>query len=478
MNNYKINNEIVKILTILGNNKEEEDFLVYLKKYSENNDMTNKYNKKLTQDISTDFDINHNIFYNKTSKIYYNYIGDNYVLMNEDNIIYLVLEYINIKMTTTDVIYKQNLKSTLIKKIKDNNIYESIPDTNTIQNILNYLNHTLFTSKAYCKIFLIIIGNIITKKKTENKIIVFTRTNLKSFLIELNQIISIYFCNVNLFNYFKFKYTLDHESSDHFRCILPCNRINCDIMKKDTQFFINLIVVSIYYSNRYENINQYIETENLYSSLKDTIYYFEKTKDDIIIDFVKSYIIEEKEQKISQKDLIFLWKKYLYENDMFVNIFTSYNDFIYNIFHYTNNPYTIESNNNILYGFYSMEFPQIDFFKKFWNSHFSYDDNESHFEINEILYLYNKNTPENKNNLTEPIIKLIIQNFYSNFEISENKYIHKLKCELWDKKKEIQHFVTEQNINLNDNFNIIYKKYISTKNEYRISKIYFQKYYK
>lgn len=249
-------------------------------------------------------------------------------------------------------------------------------------------------------------------------------------------------------------------------------------MKKDTQFFINLIVVSIYYSNRYENINQYIETENLYSSLKDTIYYFEKTKDDIIIDFVKSYIIEEKEQKISQKDLIFLWKKYLYENDMFVNIFTSYNDFIYNIFHYTNNPYTIESNNNILYGFYSMEFPQIDFFKKFWNSHFSYDDNESHFEINEILYLYNKNTPENKNNLTEPIIKLIIQNFYSNFEISENKYIHKLKCELWDKKKEIQHFVTEQNINLNDNFNIIYKKYISTKNEYRISKIYFQKYYK
>ena len=406
----------------------------------------------MINDALFDFDIIHNIFYNKTSKIFYNYIGDNYVLMNEDDIIFLVLEYINNKLNNKiDIIEKKNLKSKIIKQIKDNNIYETIPDTNTIQHILNYLTQTLFMSKAYCKIFLILIGNLITKKKTENKIIIFTRTNIKPVLNDLNQIISIYFCNINLFNWFKFKYTQDHESSDILKYLLPCNKINCNIMKTDTQLYINMIIVSIYYSNRYENINQYTETENLYSMLKDTIYYFEKSKNDILTEFTKLYIIEEKEQNINQKNLIFLWKKYLYENDMFINTFTSYNDFIYNLFDYMKQPYNIESNNNILKGFYSMEFPEIEIFKKFWDSNFIYDITEDYLEINEILYLYNNTIT--KSNLTEPIVKLIIQYFYSNFEICENKFIHNVNCKLWNKKKEINEFIKKYEINLNDNFN-------------------------
>ena len=121
-----------------------------------------------------------------------------------------------------------------------------------------------------------------------------------------------------------------------------------------------------------------------------------------------------------------------------------------------------------------MEFPEIEIFKKFWDSNFIYDITEDYLEINEILYLYNNTIT--KSNLTEPIVKLIIQYFYSNFEICENKFIHNVNCKLWNKKKEINEFIKKYEINLNDNFNTIYKKYISTKNEYRISKIYFQNY--
>ena len=79
----KINNEVTKILKYSESEKEKSEFLLYLKKYSEINDIENKYNKKMINDALFDFDIIHNIFYNKTSKIFYNYIGDNYVLMNE-----------------------------------------------------------------------------------------------------------------------------------------------------------------------------------------------------------------------------------------------------------------------------------------------------------------------------------------------------------------------------------------------------------
>ena len=68
----------------------------------------------------------------------------------------------------------------------------------------------------------------------------------------------MYFCNNNIFNQFKFKYTSDHILNE--KIILPCNDINTEIFNFNEQFYINLICVSIYYSNRYDNIENYLES--------------------------------------------------------------------------------------------------------------------------------------------------------------------------------------------------------------------------
>ena len=73
------------------------------------------------------------------------------------------------------------------------------------------------------------------------------------------------------------------------------------------------------------------------------------------------------------------------------------------------------------------------------------------------------------------MIKLILQCFYSQHELVDNKIIHGVKCKLWNKQEEINSFIEKFNVNIQDNLNVIYKKYVSTtKSEYRISKIYFQ----
>ena len=72
------------------------------------------------------------------------------------------------------------------------------------------------------------------------KTLIFTKTCFRDFLNELSKHISIYIINTNLSNYFKYKYINEHEN-DECR-LLPCNDVNFNFIKLNTQFFINLIV--------------------------------------------------------------------------------------------------------------------------------------------------------------------------------------------------------------------------------------------
>lgn len=476
MSNIKINEKIEKIKGSLESEKDNEDFLNYLSEYLEKCKVENK-EKFSEKEILDAFIRNHSIYYNKTSQLYYNYIGGNFVSMNEDNILYLVLEYISNNSVSIDTITKVSLKNKIMKQIKDNNIYESIPDSETIQETLTLLNETFFSKKAYSKCFLITIGRIILQKKIDNNFLIFTRVNMKHFLSEMNKHISIYFCNTNLFNFFKFKYTQDHLQNKVKNIMIPTTKINSNNIKFTEQNYINMIVVATYYYNRYNTINNYFTSENVSTEVLENINYLNTDKSVIIKNFIEQHIIKEDKQEIQQKQLIFLWKKFTYEKDIFVTSFTSYNDFIFELFQHLNVEFCKENNNNVLSGYYSFDLPYVDDFKKFWNSNFTYSETETSFELNEILFLYNKHSKLKKNNINETLIKLIIQCFYPNYEITDNKIVNNIKCSLWDKEEEIKLFIKSYNINTEDNINIIYKKYLSTsKSEYRISKIYLQNY--
>lgn len=472
MNTYKI---VSDILNKIDDNK-INDFNNYIKDFnieSKQIEISNNIKNPII-----DFLDNHNIYYNKTSNIYYNYINNNFIVMNEDNILHLLSEYIITNCSYVKSFDDKNiLKNKLLKNIKDNSIHEVIPDTETIQNVLSYLCPTIFNEKKYCKIFLILIGSIIINKKINNNFIIFTRSKIKSFLEKINKNISIYFCNINILNNFKFKYTTDHVIMNQEKILLPCNNINYDILINEDQFYINLIIVSYYYYHRYKNIKYYINSENIIN-IYDTIYSLSNanTKNELVNEFMNIYIIEESEQKISEKEIIVLWKKFIHDKDMFINVFTSYNDFIITLFKKLNIVYDKTNNNNILIGYYSLQTPTINLFKDFWEENFIYCNEEYYLEINEILYIFNKYNK--KHSLNENMIQIIIQNYY-NTEIINNKIINNIKCKLWDKKTEIDTFLNTNNININSNFNIIYKLYnISCTKHYKISKKYFSNYIK
>jgi hypothetical protein len=465
---------------ILSNCKNENDikmFTDYLNNYNEEKKNIIEENALINKIIDHFFE--ENIFYyNRTSKIYYNQYPDNIILLNEDNIIHYIFDYItNNKIRKIDTNKKTALKNKIIKKIKENSIYDIIPDTELIQYILNYLYPTIFNNRDTAKLFLIILGNILLRRDISN-IIIFTKLNIKPLLNEINKYMSIYFCNINIYNNIKFKYNIEHEKKD--KLMLNCNDINYSMFKMDERFFINLICVSIYYSNIYNDIYEFINNEFYDNDVKNNLLYLNNnSKKDIIKEFTNKFLEKKYNQSIKEKELIYLWKKFTEDTNMFVNPFFSINDFIETIFKTYDCSYSTNTNNNILYGYYSLDTPYIDNFKKFWNENFYHDENETYFELNEIYFIVNK---FNKNiNIDNNKIKLILQALMD-YEIISNKYIHNINCKLWNKKKEINDFITKNNININlQNTQEIYKLYtklFNNKNQLKIGKKYFDNYIK
>jgi hypothetical protein len=472
----KLDQLYIKIKSQAKSHNYMDDFLEYLQNYQDS--QKSLYDKNEIIKKMVDEFISYNmIYYNKTSKIYYNYIDDNYLLLNEDNMIHHVSYFItNFKNQNTDLSLKASIKQKIMKSIRDNNIYETIPDTNTIQTVLNTLVPNIFDKKEYVKIFLIVIGNMLMKK-LQSKTIMFVRPQMKYFLNEINKYICMYFCNHNIFNVFKYKYTQDHASNEDIeKWLMPSKPINTDIFHFTEQFYVNMICVCIYYANRYESIDNYLESviEDT-TIIEEKVKYFQICKKEYILQsFVSKYLIEAPQEKMEQNDILFLWKQYVEENDLYVHLFTSYTDFLISLFSQCNQVY--EEQSTCFNGYYSMDIPIIKRFREFWDNHFEYDENEYYFEISEILHLYHKQTNQKKSKLTEPTILWILQLYYNTYAINQNKVIHNLKCKLWDKKKEIDEFITKENINIKENVHHLYKKYCAYQKNLKISKTYFTTY--
>ena len=149
----KLDHLYIKIKTQAKSHNYMDDFLEYLQNYQES--QKSLYDKNEIIKKMVDEFVSYNmIYYNKTSKIYYNYVDDNYLLLNEDNMIHHVSYFItNFKNQNTDLSLKASIKQKIMKSIRDNNIYETIPDTNTIQTVLNTLVPNIFDKKEYVKIF-------------------------------------------------------------------------------------------------------------------------------------------------------------------------------------------------------------------------------------------------------------------------------------------------------------------------------------
>tara|TARA_Y100000816_G_scaffold229112_1_gene174205 strand:+ start:4875 stop:6380 length:1506 start_codon:yes stop_codon:yes gene_type:complete len=400
-------------------------------------------------------------FYSQSSELFFKYDKINYELLKQDDLIYNILGQLNYKSNVHQnkfyeeqlLPWKFKIKNTVIKKIKEENIKNSIPESKTIQNIINIFTGTFFSSKNESKYFLSILGDIFLKKNIHNVYIISNKA--KIFIRTIDNLITKYFTNNSLLNHFKFKFH-DHQLN-LCRLIKYINNEDNEIFHNNyydllKRNMINIYVISCYYSNRYEN------SDNLLSDINDNtvskiLYLKHNNIDNIIDNFIKEKIQICDSQNISFKNILYIWKSYINNIDIPNIIFQN------NLKLLLKEKLNYNEELDVFINYTSSDIPFVSNFLKFWQENM-YENNEEIFiEISEIIHLFKIwNSTKNTINFYDKNIIELIKHFFNDIQIEDDKYIFGYSCKLFNKKESIDNFISKNRDNIN------YEKYIDYTN--------------
>jgi hypothetical protein len=107
---------------------------------------------------------NNQYFFMSNTNTFFMYDGLHYQIFSEDDILHHVLS--SISKDRYLMSWKHKTKVNIMKKIKDNSLLTTIPESETIQFVLTYLVGNIFPNKETAKYFLCIVGDSLLKKNS------------------------------------------------------------------------------------------------------------------------------------------------------------------------------------------------------------------------------------------------------------------------------------------------------------------------
>jgi hypothetical protein len=158
------------------------------KRNHENRQQSNDERLQEQETFIQSFLNNNQYFYVPTTDKFFYYDGVHYQYLDEDKILYNILSSIS-RYSREDkggnlMTWKQKTKVSIMKRIKENALFSSIPESGTIQNVIDLLYPALFSTRNEAKYFLCILGDTLFKKRPH--IIHYIHPHAKTFLRELN----------------------------------------------------------------------------------------------------------------------------------------------------------------------------------------------------------------------------------------------------------------------------------------------------
>lgn len=415
---------------------------------------------------------NNRFFYISSTENFFYYNGTTYKTFNEDDILYKVLTSLNSENNLSE--WKSKTKISIMKKIKDNSLLKSIPESITIQNVLNFLYPSFFSTKQQAKHFLTIIGDNIFKKN-KNHIHLIT-PKAREFIDNLK-----YYCKIFLGNYSidTFKYKHCEYDYDLCRVITINDSINNPSLWNYyfSDNFINFLCVACHYSIRYSSSDEYLIRD---SFLAENVLYLKNNTIEKILDMFETEYLqpnyETKFKGLTLKNMMYLWKHFL-DKKKLPMIMLNNNCIIKK---FSNKDYN--ESTEIFSGIYSKFLPKIESFLDFWDKTMVYDDNDHLLEIEEITILF-KRWYGRIIKINESQVLDIISYYFADVEITFEKYIQKYKCSLWDKDHDIETAMKcyiednkNEDITLYNAYTYYCKYYSGSENGLLVSKKYFDKY--
>ncbi len=447
-------------------------------------------------------------FYNSCTELFFIYSDDKtYEVIKEDNIQHSILT--TITASHKDLLpWKYKIKIQIIKRIRENNnILKSIPESETIQNVIRFLTPALFYNKDTVKYFLTVVGDILHKKNSLHYFI-----NSKTFIPfvkELNQECYKYY-GINLLPHFKFKY-YEHTNED-CRLVSVCELSNAydDYFKSHIiPHIIDLFCVASHYSTRYVSADLFLDKYcNDYSVINHALYLKHNTDLEIVSRFINATTEECPGYNITCKNMSYLWKIFIEEENI-PNIFFNHSLQQLLSTHCQELNLSIDAlqlpddvEKTVIKNRTSKHLPFVCSFISFWNTYIIDFNNaeveeeaeeEYELELDELLSLFNKSIKRSAttllhNNVTDKMLLGLIKHFYPDIIIEDDKYLIHIGCRsnIWNKRGEIEEFIKKykeskmDSVNVSQSLYAIYQcycKYAFDKEYNIISKRWFEKYF-
>lgn len=389
-----------------------------------------------------------NYFYSIPTELFLHYDGLHFVLQNEDDIHHQILSTISSEKCLRD--WKHKVNKNILKKIKEKSPLNAIPESSTIQFVINTLCPSIFPTRNHVKYFLTIIGECLSMKNissTNNAIQTIQPSNIYIFPLALKEIMReignqcyIFFGFSNLFTNIKYKY-YDHN-------YINCRLLNIDrcfdnkkieIPSQMQKFMLDFLCVSSHYATRYGTSDNFLNNCSELKLVEHAYFLTKNDQDNIISCFIDKSLTLCASSVIDSKNMIFLWKKYL--NDLYIPNIIFHESLKNNL----KNKIKYNEETDCFTGVTSIHLPIVSQFITFWEETIREIDNEnnnideySELEIDEIcvLFKYWGSTMHIKG-MNDKLLLDLIKHFYTDLDIENNKYILNIKSTLWNKHDEV-----------------------------------------
>jgi len=438
-------------------------------------------------------------YYLPNNNCFFFYNGNNYTPVKEDIIQHQLLMTISKDKKLAE--WKFRTKINVIKQIKDRHLFKSIPESDTIQNVLSLLHPAVFTDKRQAKYFLTILGDNILKKNTNGELIFLIKPKTKRLLADIENMAYIYTGFSNITSNFVTKY---HENYDYTNCrLLKMNdTILIDIWRNMlSKYGIDFICVAAHYSQRYENSDNFINNIVNDEELKQYTLFlknnslssiFEKFCEHSIQDITQPSTSESKSKLcISWKNMQYIWKLFISRFSLPSAIYLNQLKIL------LKGRYSFDETSDTFFNVTSKYLPCVQDFIQFWeNTVTTSSANDSEFELDELCTLFKKWTTENSalslsnGTISETDVLKIMNHFFPAIEVVDGKYILGIVCSMWDKNADIynslnslkEHYHTKSLFANNHTliaFDEAYDFYFQKNkpiSKYIVSKRYFEKY--
>lgn len=436
---------------------------------------------KLSDEFISSFLEHHLIFYLPASDIYVKYDDENFNKINEDDIQYMILSTISHQLVLMP--WKHKIKLSIMKKIRERTYNYAIPESCTIQSVIDSFYPSIFQTRNEAKYFITLIGDVINKKN--QNLIYLINPRVKSLIQKISaDLISLRGNHISLLtSQFKFKHH-EHNYNDCRILAIQGNGTNQLNTKYDS---MNLFFVANHYSNRYGSGDEFLNRCALDSPVQRAIFLKNYTQETLCELFIKEAFEPASNNSnnnerifIDMKNVLYIWKKFL-DNRNIPNVIFGNN--LKKLLLTFNLPF--DSKTETFVGITSKFLPSVHLFLKFWDENMIIlnDNNLEHLEdnnefkeleIDEIGMLFRSWVRRSKQSspyhVGDEVVLDMIRHFYPNIQIEEDKYILGIQCSMWNKYEDIESFlfnldVQRQNNNESPSTKSLYNTYSQYCNE-------------